>query len=75
MYHGIRLIIYGFPYGENFRLHFISKNHNIFKSHNFNVQNHSQTIAIEDILAVGGLNTLGIVPNGLTLTTNDRIEK
>lgn len=46
-----------------------------FKSHNFNIQNHSQTILLKDIKEVGFCYTLGIVPNGLFITTNSGIEK
>lgn len=46
-----------------------------FKSHNFNIQNHSQTILLNDIKEIGFCYTLGIVPNGLFITTNSGIEK
>lgn len=46
-----------------------------FKSHNFNIQNHSQTILLKDIKEIGFCYTLGIVPNGLFITTNSGIEK
>ena len=46
-----------------------------FKSHNFNIQNHSQTILLNDIKEIGFCNTLGIVPNGLFLRTDNGTEK
>lgn len=48
----------------------------LFKSHNFNAQNHSQTILLEQIKEIGFYNTLGLIPNGLSITTSDdKIEK
>lgn len=46
-----------------------------FKSHNFNIQNHSQTILLNDIKEIGFCYTLGIVPNGLFITTSSSIER
>jgi len=46
-----------------------------FKSHNYNVQNHNQTIPLEQVKEIGFFNTLGLVPNGLSITTNYGIEK
>ena len=46
-----------------------------FKSHNFNIQNHSQTILLNDIKEIGFCYTLGIVPNGIFIITNVGIEK
>jgi len=42
-----------------------------FKSHGFNMQNHEQIIDIKDISKVSFYNTLGLIPNGLTILTND----
>jgi hypothetical protein len=47
-----------------------------FQSHNFNIQNHGQIIDIEQIKEVSFYNTLGLIPNGLAVTTNGgQIEK
>lgn len=47
-----------------------------FKSHNFNIQNHGNIIDINQIKEVNFYNTLGIIPNGLAIKTNDdQIEK
>ena len=40
-----------------------------FQSHSFNIQNHGLTIEIEQIKEVSFYNTLGLVPNGLAITT------
>jgi hypothetical protein len=40
-----------------------------FQSHGFNIQNHGLTIDIEQIKEVSVYNTLGLVPNGLAITT------
>ena len=42
-----------------------------FKSHYFNVQNHGQVIDIDQIKEVSFYNTLGLIPNGLAITTLD----
>jgi hypothetical protein len=42
-----------------------------FQSHGFNIQNHGQIIGIEQIKEVSFYNTLGLVPNGLAITTLD----
>ena len=42
-----------------------------FKSHKFNIQNHSQIIFLNQIKEIGFYNTLGLVPNGLFITTTD----
>jgi len=41
-----------------------------FKSHGFNIQNHQQRIDIANITAVTFYNSLGIIPNGLQITTS-----
>lgn len=47
----------------------------IFKSHNFNVQNHKTVILLSQITDIKASLTLGIVPNGLTITAKDSVEK
>lgn len=48
----------------------------VFKSHSFNIQNHEQSIAMNEIADVLFFNTLGIVPNGLKIVlTNNKTEK
>lgn len=42
-----------------------------FQSHGFNLQNHGQIIELKQIKEVSFCNTLGLVPNGLTITTLD----
>ncbi len=47
-----------------------------FKSHQLNIQNHECTIVFQNIKTVGFHNTLGIMPNGLSITTlNGQKEK
>jgi len=47
-----------------------------FKSHGFNIQNHAFIINISEIQEIAFYNTLGIVPNGLTLILKDgEVEK
>jgi hypothetical protein len=47
-----------------------------FQSHGFNIQNHGQIIDLRQIKEVNFYNTLGLVPNGLAVTTLDgQIEK
>ena len=47
-----------------------------FQSHRFNIQNHELIIEIEQIKDVSFYNTLGLIPNGLTITTlNGKKEK
>ena len=47
-----------------------------FQSHNFNIQNHGLIIEIEQIKDVSFYNTLGLIPNGLAITTlNGKKEK
>jgi hypothetical protein len=40
-----------------------------FQSHSFNIQNHGQIIDLEQIREVSFFNTLGVIPNGLSVTT------
>jgi hypothetical protein len=42
-----------------------------FQSHNFNIQNHSQILEINEIKEVTFFNTLGLIPNGLSILTAD----
>lgn len=42
-----------------------------FKSHGFNIQNHSQIITLEQIKEVVFFNTIGLIPNGLAIMTNE----
>jgi hypothetical protein len=45
----------------------------IFKSHRFNIQNHELSISLSDVDKVDRYNTLGIMNNGLSVTTSDNI--
>ncbi|OIR14367.1 GRAM domain protein [mine drainage metagenome] len=48
----------------------------IFKSHKLNIQNHQLAIQLTDINDVGRYKTLGVVNNGLSITTvNGKTEK
>ncbi len=42
----------------------------IFKSHKFNIQNHELEIKISEIKKVEKVKTIGLIPNGLRITTN-----
>ena len=42
-----------------------------FQSHSFNIQNHGQIINLKEIKEVSFYNTLGLIPNGLSITTMD----
>jgi hypothetical protein len=47
-----------------------------FKSHSFNIQNHEYIIELQQIKAVNFHNTLGLIPNGLSIITlNEQKEK
>lgn len=55
---------------------YLLKNRLEFKSHNFNIQNHQAAIEISNIVEVSFYNSLGIVPNGLKITTKQgQVEK
>ncbi len=41
-----------------------------FQSHGYNFQNHGQIINLEEIKDVSFYNTLGLIPNGLAITTH-----
>jgi len=47
----------------------------IFKSHNFNIQNHQTIIRLSQIDKVKAVQTLGIVPNGLLIILKDGSEE
>src|SRR6185437_2116227 len=48
----------------------------VFKSHKFNIQNHKLSINLSDIEKVDRYKTLGLVNNGLSVTTTgNKIEK
>jgi hypothetical protein len=48
----------------------------VFKSHNLNIQNHQLSVLLNDLKKINRYKTLGLVNNGLSITTNDdRIEK
>lgn len=49
---------------------YLLKNRIQFKSHGFNIQNHQYSIELTTISAINFYNSLGIVPNGLSITTN-----
>lgn len=46
----------------------------IFKSHAFNIRTGTTEILIEQIAEVKKRNTLGLVPNGISIITKDEIE-
>lgn len=54
---------------------FLTADDLIFKSHNFNVQNHQIAIPLNQITDVKASLTLGCVPNGLKITVNGNVEK
>lgn len=48
----------------------------VFKSHKLNIQNHELSIQLTDVKNVDRHKTLGLVNNGLTITTiDDKTEK
>lgn len=50
---------------------FLSPDELIFKSHSFNMQNHQTVIPLKQISKVETILTLGLIPNGLHITTHD----
>jgi hypothetical protein len=47
-----------------------------FQSHGFNIQNHQQEIELNQVKEVSFYNTLGLIPNGMSVTlTSGGIEK
>ena len=45
-----------------------------FKPHTFNVQSSGVSIPLDEIREVGKRNTLGFIPNGMFIRTNDGVE-
>lgn len=54
-------------------LHFY-ENYMIFKSHALNIQTGEQTIEYSQMVKIAKRNTLGIVPNGISVFTKDGFE-
>lgn len=55
---------------------FLTNKRLVFKSHNINFQNHELSVPLSDIELVGRYKTLGLVNNGLSVTTSDNnVEK
>ncbi|TPN82297.1 GRAM domain-containing protein [Aquimarina algicola] len=55
---------------------FVTNKRIVFKSHNFNIQNHQLVIDYSNIKTIELSNTLGIIPNGLKIILqNNQIEK
>ncbi len=54
---------------------FITKDKLIFKSHSFNIHNHSIEILLKNINEVKTYNTLGIIPNGLKIIQKEKTDK
>lgn len=54
-------------------LHFY-ENHMIFKSHALNIQTGEQIIEYSQMVKIAKRNTLGIVPNGISVFTKDGFE-
>jgi len=48
---------------------FVTDQRLVFKSHDFNFQTHQLDLNYEDIASIELSNTLGLVPNGLTIKT------
>jgi GRAM domain len=48
---------------------FLTDQRLVFKSHNFNLQNHELALALTDIVWVQPRRTAGIIPNGLQVQT------
>lgn len=55
---------------------YLTNNRLVFKSHKLNIQNHELTIRLSDITVVARTNTVGVIDNGLTVTSKDnKIDK
>jgi len=55
---------------------FLTDKRIVFKSHKLNIQNHQLSIPLTDVNNVGRYKTLGMINNGLSITTvNDKTEK
>jgi len=50
---------------------FLTNRRLVFKSHKLNIQNHELSIHLIDIANVGRYKNLGIINNGLIVTSND----
>lgn len=49
---------------------YLTQNELIFKSHNFNIQNHKEVIPLNQITGIRAPKNLGFIPNGVTITAN-----
>ena len=47
----------------------------VFKSHGFNIQNHEQSIDLNEVDGVIFYNTLGIIPNGLKIVLRNNVSE
>lgn len=55
---------------------FLTNERLVFKSHNLNIHNHELSVPLYDIGLVGRYKTLGLVNNGLSITTaGNKVEK
>lgn len=54
---------------------YLTDNELIFKSHNFNINNHTYSIPLNKIKDVKPFLTLGIIPNGIKVITYDSVDK
>jgi hypothetical protein len=54
---------------------YLTKEKLIFKSHRLNLQNHELTIELKSVKKVERCRTLGLVPNGLKIFTEDETER
>lgn len=54
---------------------YLTKDELIFKSHNINIQNHKLAMPLNQIASVKTSFSLGFIPNGLQVVTNDGVEK
>ncbi len=54
---------------------FLFEDHILFKSHSLNMQSHDLSIPIKDIVTMKRFNNLGIVPNGLSISTLENDER
>lgn len=52
---------------------YLTKDELIFKSHNLNFQSHETRIEIRHIENIKKVNTLGLIPNGMMIVSNDGI--
>ena len=54
---------------------FVTKDKIIFKSHSFNIQNHSIEISLKNIIEVKPYNNLRIFPHGLEVIQKEKTDK